>query len=82
MKDFEKFLVIDCSKRYEHIFNNKHQLKKYIEENYPNPNDFYSTHLIYEVTNIKKYWDVNDIKQNMLGFSDSTTYIYSIRKIS
>ena len=75
MKDFEKFLVIDCSKRYEHIFNNKHQLKKYIEENYENPNDFYSTHLIYEVTNIKKYWDVNDIKQNMLGFSDLVSYI-------
>jgi hypothetical protein len=61
MENFKKLLVIDCNKRYEHIFNNKHQLKKWIKENYPNPNDFYSNHLIYEVTNIKKYWDINDI---------------------
>lgn len=60
MKEF-KFLVIDCDKKYEHIFNNKHQLKKWVLENYPNPTEFYSKHLIFEISNIKKYWDINDI---------------------
>jgi len=56
-----KFLVIDCNKRYEHMFNNKHQLKKWVKENFDNEINFYSTHLIYEVNFLKKYWDVNDI---------------------
>ena len=56
-----KFLIIDCSKRYEHMFNNKHQLKKWVRENFNNEVDFYSTHLIYEVNSLKKYWDINDI---------------------
>ena len=57
-----KFLVIDCSKRYEYMFNNHHQLKKWVKDNFDNENDFYSTHLIFEVSSIKKYWDINDIK--------------------
>jgi hypothetical protein len=44
------------------MFNNHHQLKKWIKKNFNNENDFYSTHLIFEVGSIKKYWDVNDIK--------------------
>lgn len=57
-----KFLVIDCSKKYEYIFNNHHQLKKWVKENFSDINDFYSNHLIFEVSDIKKYWDVDDIK--------------------
>ena len=57
----KKFLVIDCVKRYEYMFNNHRQLKKWIKDNFSNENNFYTTHLIYEVDFIKKYWDVNDI---------------------
>jgi hypothetical protein len=51
----KKFLIIDCIRKYEYIFNNHHQLKKWVKDNFPNENDFYTTHLIYEVENIKKY---------------------------
>lgn len=53
--NMKKFLIIDCIKKYEYIFNNHHQLKKWVKDNFPNENDFYTTHLIYEVENIKKY---------------------------
>ena len=58
----KEFLVIDCIKKYEYVFNSHHQLKKWIRDNFYNMDDFYATHLIYEVENIKKYWDANDIK--------------------
>jgi hypothetical protein len=56
------FLVIDCNKRYEHLFNSSKQLKEWVRDNFDNEKDFYNNHLIYEVTLHKKYWDINDIK--------------------
>ena len=47
---------------YEYFFNTPKQLKKWVEANFDNEKDFYTTHLIYEVENPKKYWDINDIK--------------------
>lgn len=58
----KKYLVIDCNRMYEYFFNTPKQLKKWVEANFDNEKDFYTTHLIYEVENPKKYWDVNDIK--------------------
>jgi hypothetical protein len=40
------------------------KLKKWVKDNFDNENDFYSTHLIFEVGSIKKYWDIKYIKLN------------------